>query len=199
MKALLTIGTLLFLFPLMLCGQLLDSVSLASMPIYTSLEKALENPSKVYRLRLRGTKLKEVPPAVFEFPNLQELDLARNRIKRLPSDISKLKNLQILDISRNKIDSLPVEIGQLKNLNRLVIYMNPLAQVPTSFCQLTSLQYLDAWGTGIHQFPDCIVNLRNSLKWIDFRLIQMSYREQDKMEEQLPNTSILFSEGCNCN
>ncbi|TAL61422.1 MAG: hypothetical protein EPN85_04855, partial [Bacteroidetes bacterium] len=47
-------------------GQLLDSAALFSAPVYDNLEDALKNPNSVYRLSLRGKKLKTFPEDILK-------------------------------------------------------------------------------------------------------------------------------------
>ena len=61
--------------------KLLNMESLKEKEIYYSLLDALELPLRVYRLDLSGKKLSEIPPEIFSFPNLQELNLSQNNIK----------------------------------------------------------------------------------------------------------------------
>src|SRR5947207_2318543 len=59
----------IYLAPLLCLAQLENET------LYTNLKKALEEPEKVIRLKLSKEKLKAVPPEVFLFPNLKELEL----------------------------------------------------------------------------------------------------------------------------
>src|SRR6187551_1758848 len=77
--------------------------------VFRSMESALQEPERVYRLNLSKKKLKSVPPEISRFSNLKELDLSKNKIKELPAQIGDLKNLEILNLSSNDLVDLPEE------------------------------------------------------------------------------------------
>ena len=56
-------------------GQKLQMEALKEKEPFFTLEDAMKNPNRVFRLNLSGKKLSEVPPEIFNFPNIQELDL----------------------------------------------------------------------------------------------------------------------------
>lgn len=180
-------------------AQILDSISLAGKPEYTSLTLALQKPDSVYRLNLRKQKLKEIPKEIFLFKNLQELNLSKNKISRIPQEIGDLKLLQKLDLSMNAIDSLPKEIGKLVNIMQLILNQNTIAIIPPEISNLTKMWFLDLWGNEIQEFPDEISKLSNTLKVVDLRVISIKPDLQEKIEQQLPNSKIYFSFSCNCN
>jgi Leucine-rich repeat (LRR) protein len=185
--------------PLYLHAQLLDSLSLAKEPIYTNLTEALKNPAKVYKLDLHKTKLKEIPKEVFTLTNLQELNLSKNKLTAIPKEIGKLKNLEVLNFSTNNIDTVPAEIGQLINIQKLILNQNVIDHLPTTIGNLTKMYFLDLWGNNIQEFPKEISKLKNTLKYIDMRVISIKDNLQEDMVTLLPNTKFLFSMSCNCN
>ncbi len=180
-------------------AQILDSTTLADLPVYTSLTEALKNPDSVYKLTLKKEKLKKIPEQIFLFKNLQELDLSKNKITEVPKEIGNLTHLQKLNLSMNMIDSLPKEIGKLVNITQLILNQNIIAELPPEISNLTKMRFLDMWGNEIQQFPDEISKLSTSLKVVDLRVISIRPAAQELMEQQLPNTKIFFSFNCNCN
>lgn len=112
-------------------------------PVYTSLEKAVANPSKVYKLNLSNQKLKEFPKEILLFENLQELNLSNNSIQDLPAEINRLKNLQVLNLSNNKIKKLPATIGDLKELQTFYLSKNKLIYFPNEIRGLDKLRLID--------------------------------------------------------
>lgn len=196
-KSLLLVGLLLCftnVYP-----QLLDSLSLSEEPIYSSLEEALLNPDKVYRLTLRRKKLKEIPPEIFYLTNLQELNLSKNKITQIPTSINKLCKLQRLDLSQNKLITLAPELYDLLELQYLILNRNFIENLGTQIGNLTNLRYLDLWSNEIYRFPDEIMKLQNTLKVVDLRTIRIENHWQERIMNQLPNTKVLFTGGCNCN
>ena len=94
-------------------GRLLDSLELENAHIFTSLKEAAAKPDSVYRLHLKGKKLRDLPEAVLKMTNLQELVLSRNQFSEIPSTISKLENLQRLSFARNHLKYINPEVARL--------------------------------------------------------------------------------------
>lgn len=198
---------IVFLFLSFCCSfvraQLLDSLALDTVHVFTDLSIALRSPEKVFKLDLhkkalasKSKKIKRFPEEIFTFPNLQYLDLSGNLIDSIPP-LDKLKNLQHLDLSRNKIEEIPVSIGQLKNLKYLNINQNELTVLPPQLGELENLQHLDLWSNNIYHFPSELQNLKN-LKILDLRVILIDDAVQSRIHEWLPNTRVFFSPNCKC-
>ena len=62
---------------------------------YTSLEEALAEPQKVYKLDLGKQGLKEIPAELAQFPNLTNLDLKKNTITEVATPMNKSSLLAI--------------------------------------------------------------------------------------------------------
>jgi Leucine-rich repeat (LRR) protein len=178
-------------------GVLLDSLSLDTTRLYTDLTQALKEPDKVIRLSLRKQKLREIPAAVFQFKNLQYLDLSHNKIKEIPPEIGTLKELQYFAISRNDVESFIPEIGQLINLRWLIMNQNEMSLLPPQIGNLSNLEYLDLWSNNLDHFPDELRNLKK-LRVLDLRVILITDQEQSHIAGLLPNVKIFFSANCNC-
>lgn len=178
-------------------GQLLDSAALFSQPVFDNLEEALKTPNSVYRLSLRGKKLKVFPAEILYMKNLQELNLSKNKIDSLPNEIGNLTNLQVLDLSSNKLESLPDSIGKLKKLRKLAAGKNEIGGIPRTIGGCQSLEILDLWSNQIVIFPDELNNLKK-LRWMDLRVIEISDEKQKHLQEILPKTKIHFSPSCHC-
>jgi len=165
--------------------------------VFTSLKEASLQPDSVFRLKLRRKNYKEIPPEILKFKNLRELDLISNNIKRIPSDIGKLEKLEILRLERNQIDVVGKEIGNLPNLKYLDLGKNRIQALPYEIGNLSSLEFLQIWGNEITLIPESIQKLEK-LKYLDMRAILLTESEKEDVLEQLPNTEVLLSPGCNC-
>lgn len=178
-------------------AQLLDTVALMAQPVYDNLNEALQHSNVVYKLSLKGKKLKTFPMEILKFKNLQQLDLSKNKLDSLPEQIGVLTNLQVLDISGNKLEYLPDSIGELKNLKKLVASKNNLIALPHSIGNLKNLEILDVWDTDLSIFPDEMQKL-TKLRWMDLRNITINDEMQQHIREMLPNATIHFSPSCHC-
>lgn len=145
----------ILLFCLLLC---LPSLSFAQVPDpdkvkndtelgrelwYNSLEDAMREPEKVYKLNLSDQKLKEIPSEIFNFPNLHMLNLSNNKIKEIPSDINRLPYLTMLNLYGNKIRDLHPNMQYLGELRKLYLGKNKLVYAPAFIGGLGKLRHLD--------------------------------------------------------
>ncbi len=164
---------------------------------YESLEEALTaHKDSVYSLKLKS-RLKTVPPEVFQFPNLQWLDLSGNRLREIPSEIGLLKNLKKLILEKNKIESLPPEIGQLEDLRELIINRNELETLPDEIGNLKKLRYIDMWSNNITGLPPTMDQMY-ALEEVDLRVIVFTEQEQENIKAVLQNVTLKMDEHCNC-
>ena len=167
--------------------------------VYTSIEEALLEPERVYRLRL--TKLANrdsLPEELFQLTELRELTVKGCRLCIVNQNISKLQRLQILNLDKNKLLRLPESIGELQDLRLLVISRNILETFPESISKLKCLTTIDAWDNPLYVLPESIAALQKTLKTLDLRQIPLTKSEYEAMETLLPETEILFTDICEC-
>ena len=147
-------------------GKILNVNQLARYRWYYSLEEAMREPDKVYKLNLEKSKLKTFPEEIFRFPNLHMLDLSNNKIKSIPEDIYKIPYLQYLNLYNNKIKVLPDNFQYLSQLTTLYLGSNKLIGVQAWVGGLGKLRRLDVsynnitpyeLGTIKYQLPKCEV------------------------------------------
>lgn len=165
--------------------------------VYRSL-KEVEDPQQVYILRLRWKRLRAIPPEVFSFTNLRELDLGRNNIDSIPPEIAQLQQLQRLDLSRNLIRHIPMEVGLLTHLEYLDLNRNPVETLPDNMAFLSALRELVLWSTNITSLPPSFAELDATLQLLDMRSCSLSIDEQEAITELLPTTRKLWDQACNC-
>lgn len=178
---------------------LLIPIALQAQPdkVYKSLDE-VSNPEDVYVLKLRWKRLKTIPPEVFSFVNLRQLDLSNNRIDTIPSDIANLAHLETLDLSRNALSYLPIEVGLLGELQDLDLSRNPLVELPESMAYLPKLQKLTLWSTNIYRLPESFAALDVVLRVIDLRSCQLTLTDQEAITALLPSVKRLWDQACNC-
>lgn len=178
-------------------AQLLDSLSYDTATVYTSLETALQLPLEVYKLSLRKDHYRTIPKEIYQFKNLNYLDLGRNQLKTIDSGIAVFKYLQTLNLEKNDLEDLPKEIGQLSNLRKLIISQNKLTQLPIELGNCGKLKLIDLWSNEITKLPLTLNNIEQNLV-IDMRVITMNKDEQDELKRLFPGVKFEFSNSCNC-
>jgi len=174
--------------------KILSARKLRKKKIYTSIEKALKNPEKVYRLHLdrknnKDSALTEVPTTIFQLPNLQELSIANNNIESLPDELFKITNLQILILSFNPIEEISDDISKLKNLRILEMKFCKLTYLPIELSKLSNLEELDIYANHISDIPKEFALLKN-LEVFIIRKNGITKAIQDRVKAMLPKTDF---------
>ncbi|HPE40226.1 MAG TPA: hypothetical protein PLI77_03960 [Bacteroidales bacterium] len=199
LRTFLLISSLLLFFPPLLFPQITTYADLLKEPVYTSLKKALQNPDKVYRLKLKGSlHADSLPDVIFQLPNLQELTVTRSKITKLNHRINELQYLVYLDISNNRLVTLPNEICDLKFLQYLIINRNMIYELPRDIGKLSQLKMIDAWGNQFYKLPESVTLLKDHLKILDILQIPIKEEEFLEMKRLLPHTEILYTPVCPC-
>lgn len=197
MTMLRTISFLLCTLPLVAAAQLLSQPALDSVRTYRSLEQALKEPDKVYRLDLSGSKLKEVPDGIRVFTNLNALDLGGNKLKAVPEWLGEFAYMQELRIAGNKLEHFPEAICRMGHLKRLDMSRNRITGLPPCMGRLKELVSLDLWSNDLADFPEEIEGME-ALRFLDLRAIMFEQPEMDRIQELLPRAKVSFSQPCNC-
>jgi hypothetical protein len=97
---------------------------------------------EVIGLRLGGCSLSKIPEVIFEFTELELLDLSRNKIEVISGQIQRLRRLEDLRLDDNRISEFPDEIGHLEGLKSLSLCRNSIRRLPNALCKLTGLRRL---------------------------------------------------------
>ncbi len=179
-------------------AQLLDSIAFDTVPTYTLKQALKQDPLTIYKLKIKGEKLKGLPEEIYQFKNLNALDVSKNKLTEFPKRINEFQYLQDLDISSNKIEVVTKELGLLIHLKTFKANQNKIVSIPAEIRYLKKLHYMDLWGNDIGSLPYEISDLSETLQEIDMRVILMSKNEHDKIRSLLPKTKIKFSKACNC-
>lgn len=178
-------------------AQLLDAVALDTVRTYRSLERALKEPDKVYRLDLSGQKLKDIPDDIYILKNLNALDLSGNRLKELPDRLGEFTHLQELRASRNKLLQLPTGLCRLVHLKRMDVSRNALIGLPKCIGALTEMVSMDLWDNDLAEFPEEMADME-ALRFMDLRAIQFEEPEMEHIQGLVPKAKVYFSQPCNC-
>lgn len=109
---------------------------------FTSLEEALKNPEKVYRLNLSNQNLILQDIAWSRFTNLTYLSFKNDHLKEIPKEIGNLPHLKILDLSGNDFKILPESIGNLRELEELYLNDDKYLDIDNNMSTLSHLPRL---------------------------------------------------------
>lgn len=157
----------------------------AHLPRTENIKELLSNKEEVYSIDLSYSDLKELPKEIFQFINLQALNLSGNKftdveklilnlsklpnlkvlqlnslkLKTLPQNIQLLANIEVLCLSQNKLKYLSEDIGKLSKLKLLSLRNNKtLKDLPKLIGDLRCLQRLDVSGTGLIRLREELSN-----------------------------------------
>jgi Leucine-rich repeat (LRR) protein len=172
---------------------------------FVSLEAALKNPIKVYRLDLSNQQFKSLPDSIWsKFENLEYLSLKNDHLREIPKGIGNLKNLRVLDLSGNDFKVLPQSFSRLSNLSE--IYLNDekrmnysktfdviknlpnlrvlhlendyLKKIPKSLMNLQQIESLYLNNNLLNTFPKELKDLRN-LKYLDLHDNKFKFKNHE--------------------
>lgn len=143
-------------------GPVLNSIQIERQKWFYSMDEAMRQPEKVYKLSLSHEKLKAFPYDISRFKNLQVLNLSHNKIKEVPAQIADLPNLQVLILTNNKIRTLADEMSELENLEVIYLGNNKLAAMPGWIGGLSKLRKLDLSYNQLSEYEIGLVRYRLS-------------------------------------
>lgn len=164
-------------------GQLLSKKELRKKKLYKSLEEALKEPEKVYRLELKAKTPQPLSKEIAKLKKLQYLDLSFQKFNKIPDEIGQLKDLQVLSCMLNPLEEFPMGILKLKNLKSLNIggMESKISAIPEGISALQNLEELFI-GTGCCAAPKNIRSLPEGLFELKkLKVLHFSYMMIDKI------------------
>ncbi len=111
-----------------------------------SLKDGMKAPMEVVHLKLKRERLEDFPEQIFEFENLEILDLSNNRLTKLPAEIVNLKKLKEIILAKNNFSEFPIELLQLEKLEHIDLWDNFIENLPKEVLQKGNLKFLDIRG-----------------------------------------------------
>ncbi|KAG9350839.1 hypothetical protein JZ751_024728 [Albula glossodonta] len=141
-------------------------------------ERDLRNKTAVGRIEKE--EWKTLPPALGQFPQLQEWQLHRTGLLKIPRFISTFQSLIVLDLSRNSIAEIPKQIGHYNRVSRVpeelgcceslekleLAFNRDLDELPSQLSNLKKLYHLDLSMNQFTTIPESVLNLP-ALEWLD--------------------------------
>lgn len=139
------------------CNLIIHHLEINDISVFNRINEDYQD---VVILKLTSCNLEIIPSVIFNFTNLQKLNLKNNKINHIPEEITKLVNLKSLNLKNNKISVIPQYITSLTNLRRLYLGNNQLETIPENIIELTKLEHLMLEKNNICKLPNCIDLLR---------------------------------------
>lgn len=96
--------------------------------VFTSLDKALEDPLAVVELDLSGQNISKLDPRVAGMRNLEKVNLDENAFRQFPSVLCRLPLLEEISIADNKLTSVPGKLRKLENLHFVDLRGNDISE-----------------------------------------------------------------------
>lgn len=117
--------------------------------------------------KLNNKALTQIPPELFDFPELTSIDLSHNKITSIPKEIQVFKNLNTLNLSHNKLKSIHKNFLALNKLINLNISYNQFfrkfPEIIFEIPQLKKLNIIQVCGNSCwyDELPKGILQLKN--------------------------------------
>ena len=131
---------------------------------FKSIEEALINPEKVYRLNLSNQKVLLTDIEWSKFVNLEYLNLENDHLKEIPKGVTNLKTLKVINLNGNDFNNLPVEFSNLTNLEELYLNDEKNINLPKTLgvlSKLPKLKSLHLEDNNLKRLPSKILELKN--------------------------------------
>lgn len=108
---------------------------------------------------LKKENLPFVPPQVFEFGMISNLNLSQNYLKTIPDQIEKLEKLVELDVSHNHLTKIPTTLASCSNLETILLGGNPGIILPANFASMSELTTVSVQRNRLDHLSDEICKL----------------------------------------
>ncbi len=172
--------------------KLLNDNDLSKKELFFSIEKALENKNKCYRLCLGGQSIVELNEDINQLSLLQDLNISQNEISTLPEKFGNLLNLTELNLSGNKIVRFPTSMTNLKNLKSLNISSMENPDWENIFLIIQNLTSLEVLDISYNQLPFHLFDrLPKSIKKIYITECNLNDEQVDILRKKFENIEIL--------
>ncbi|UCG04483.1 MAG: leucine-rich repeat domain-containing protein [Candidatus Heimdallarchaeota archaeon] len=114
----------------------------------------------IHGLGFYSQNMDYIPKELWNFKNLEVLNLVNNGLIEIPEEIGTLSSLRVLYIGGNKIKLLPRSIKNLKDLIYFYLLEDNLLDVPKEIGDLTNLKELSIASKETDSIPDEIIKLK---------------------------------------
>jgi Leucine-rich repeat (LRR) protein len=120
---------------------------------FTSLDSALKMPDSVITLSVRNSEIKNLPPGVAKFVNLESIDLGGCGLTSFPRLLLSCSKLVGINLSDNPIGAVPNDIDTLSNLTSLSLRNTGIKTLPKSIGKCIQLVQIELQGNPLESLP----------------------------------------------
>ena len=131
------------------------SLQMSRMNLHNSIDSFLAHFPNVQELTFESARLQELPPSLFNLPELKKLHLAENQIRLNSATAAKLaalKKLNVLNLSNNPLGVIP-DFSHMPELVNLNLKNTGLTQWPAGIEHLERLTHLDLRDNNLITLP----------------------------------------------
>nr|WP_314482502.1 NEL-type E3 ubiquitin ligase domain-containing protein [uncultured Pseudomonas sp.] len=133
-----------------------SELSLVNMRLGDVPEHFLTPFQSISTLSLDNNALTQLPPALSQLRQLQELTLSRNNLQLDDAGfevLAGMSRLSVLDLSENSIGNFTIALDRLPRLRQLGLRRVGLTDVPAHLERAVSLEYVDLRDNHINELP----------------------------------------------
>lgn len=150
----------------------------------------------VIAIDLKKMNLTQLPEVLFQFKNLQYLNLSKNKLTDI-NGVENFPHLRYLNVEKNKLEYFPVSICQLIEIETLILNRNNFETIPPCIEQCQKLKVIDLWYTAVTSLPNEMIRIK-TLESIDLTGVQINHAGQDRLKNMFPTVKLILSPPCNC-
>lgn len=149
------------------------------------------NPFKYYRAERKAYQ--QLPEELFQYPELEVLNLGENALHKLDERIGIFSKLYSLDLSYNKIEHLPNSFAQLQQLKYLFLNCNQLSIFPEVLFELPNLCFVYLTNNQLTHIPTAIK------KWKQLEVLDLANNQLQNLPksftslQQLERLNLTFN------
>ncbi|KAJ1943399.1 Glucose-repressible alcohol dehydrogenase transcriptional effector, partial [Linderina pennispora] len=119
-------------------------------------------------LDLGGMALRAISAPLFRYTFLTKLYINHNQLTQLPVALAELRNLEELDASGNLISAVPPELGLCSNLKELLLFDNRITDLPPELGTLYQLESLGLEGNPLQEHLKAILQKDGTRALIEY-------------------------------
>ena len=138
-----------------------DEVRIDAASTAFSISEALKRPEDIYKLNLRNSGVRVLPPEIGQLVNLRVLDFSGTSIRSIPAEIENCTHLRSIIGNASRLSIIPNSICNLRKLREINFAYCRIRELPKNFGNLESLWELHLSYNQLNDLPESMSNLNN--------------------------------------